>query len=76
MKEQKEIPWLHTYEEIWQQLLNSKRTPHAVLITGTRGIGKRSTVSEPHSILFTTIRHTNGMDWERIAGLVGSEQFQ
>ena len=45
MKEQKEIPWLHIYEEIWQQLLNSERTPHAVLITGTRGIGKRSFAS-------------------------------
>ena len=42
MKEQIEVPWLHTYVEIWQQLLNSERTPHAVLITGSKGIGKRS----------------------------------
>ena len=45
MKEQIEIPWLHTYEEIWLRLLNSERTPHAVLITGSRGIGKRSFAS-------------------------------
>lgn len=45
MKEQIEIPWLNTYEEIWRQLLNSERTPHAVLITGSRGIGKRSFAS-------------------------------
>ena len=40
-----EIPWLHTYEESWRQLLNAKKTPHAVLITGLRGIGKRSFAS-------------------------------
>ena len=45
MTEQLEIPWLNTYEEIWRQLLNSERTPHAVLITGSRGIGKRSFAS-------------------------------
>jgi len=39
---QTEIPWLSSYEKSWKKIIQNKKTPHAVLISGNRGIGKRS----------------------------------
>ena len=37
-----EIPWLNSYEKSWKKITQNNKTPHAILISGNRGIGKRA----------------------------------
>jgi DNA polymerase-3 subunit delta' len=37
-----DIPWLDTIVQSWQSSLSQGRAPHALMITGARGTGKRS----------------------------------
>lgn len=39
---QTEIPWLNSYEKSWKKITQNNKTPHAILISGNRGIGKRA----------------------------------
>ena len=39
---QTKIPWLNYYEKSWNKIIQNNKTPHAILISGNRGIGKRS----------------------------------
>tara|TARA_Y100000768_G_scaffold42117_1_gene27601 strand:+ start:1021 stop:2013 length:993 start_codon:yes stop_codon:yes gene_type:complete len=39
---QTEIPWLNSYEKSWKKIIQNKKVPHAIFISGNRGIGKRS----------------------------------
>ena len=39
---QTEIPWLNSYATSWNKIIQNNKTPHAILISGNRGIGKRS----------------------------------
>ena len=39
---QTEIPWLNSYEKSWNKITQNNKTPHAILISGNSGIGKRS----------------------------------
>ncbi|MEC9415493.1 MAG: hypothetical protein VYC67_02760 [Pseudomonadota bacterium] len=37
-----EVPWNTPYQEIWKRSLESNRIPHALLLIGGEGIGKRA----------------------------------
>ena len=39
---QSEVPWNATYEQLWRRSIESNRIPHALLLFGGKGIGKRS----------------------------------
>ena len=39
---QTELPWLNSYEKSWKKITQNNKTPHAILISGNSGIGKRS----------------------------------
>ena len=39
---QTQIPWLNRYEKSWEKIRKNNKIPHAILISGNRGIGKRS----------------------------------
>ncbi len=39
---QMQIPWLNSYVRSWEKTRQNNKTPHAILISGNRGIGKRS----------------------------------
>jgi len=36
------VPWNSAYQELWKRSIESKRIPHALLLVGGKGIGKRS----------------------------------
>ena len=42
LSNQTEIPWLNSYEKSWKKITQNNKTPHAILISGNRGIGKRA----------------------------------
>ena len=39
---QTEISWLNSYETSWNKITQNNKTPHAILVSGNRGIGKRA----------------------------------
>jgi len=39
---QTELPWLNSNEKSWKKITQNNKTPHAILISGNRGIGKRA----------------------------------
>ena len=41
-RNQTEVPWLNSYKKSWNKITQNNKTPHAILISGNSGIGKRS----------------------------------